>query len=73
MSWALPFMFIPLAVMIPCSIVAFFEFWQDTEISDARNKLIRQVQKVQLLQEKLIRAELLPVLFKNSVQLNNPL
>ncbi|MDR2818248.1 MAG: InlB B-repeat-containing protein [Endomicrobium sp.] len=53
-------MFIPLAVMIPCSIVAFFEFWQDTEISDARNKLIRQVQKVQLLQEKLIRAELLP-------------
>ncbi|WP_373477717.1 InlB B-repeat-containing protein [Candidatus Endomicrobiellum devescovinae] len=53
-------MFIPLAVMIPCSIVAFFEFWQDTELSDARNKLIRQVQKLQLLQEKLIRAELLP-------------
>lgn len=45
MSPVLPFMFIPLAVMIPCSIVAFFEFWQDMEISDARNKLGRQVEK----------------------------
>jgi hypothetical protein len=44
MSWALPFMFIPLAIMIPCAIVASFEFWQDIEISDARNKLSRQEQ-----------------------------
>ncbi|MDR2427932.1 MAG: InlB B-repeat-containing protein [Endomicrobium sp.] len=32
-------MFIPLAVMIPCSIVAFFEFWQQRVISNAQLKI----------------------------------
>jgi hypothetical protein len=59
MSWALPFMIIPLAVMIPCAVVAFFEFWQDIEISDARNKLIRQLEPLQL-KDKLGTAELTP-------------
>ncbi|MDR1942730.1 MAG: hypothetical protein LBQ04_01215 [Endomicrobium sp.] len=32
-------MIIPIAVMIPCAIVAFFEFWQKTLISDAQLKI----------------------------------
>ncbi|MDR2251579.1 MAG: hypothetical protein LBD98_01895 [Endomicrobium sp.] len=46
MSWALPFMLIPLAIMVPCGIVACFEFWQEGEISDAGNKLSRQKEKL---------------------------
>ena len=39
MSWALPFMIIPLALLIPCAIVVFFEFWQQRAISNAQLKI----------------------------------
>ncbi|MDR1104291.1 MAG: MFS transporter, partial [Endomicrobium sp.] len=39
MSWALPFMIIPLAVMIPCAVVAFFELYQKIVISNAQLKI----------------------------------
>ncbi|MDR2645375.1 MAG: InlB B-repeat-containing protein [Endomicrobium sp.] len=52
-------MFIPLAVMIPSAIVASFEFWQKNVISNARNKLVRQVDTSKL-KDSLTAAELIP-------------